>query len=182
MARDGWSPQTRGCWGGWAGSPGDILTLRRTCVRWKRGDSVSTLLGIRVEDRWIEDPSMDMALGVGLLHELWVSAEPAGYATHITSDPLPGSGPAKRILMTAAWLDQQVANQATEILARTMGLPNGEGSIQQGLQQIPDIVGPADSALVIWDAGSFDILDPVHQPLIPPLANLLPVSKCDPTS
>ena len=30
-----------------------------------------------------------------LLHELWVAGEPAGYARHITSDPLPGSGDAE---------------------------------------------------------------------------------------
>src|SRR5690606_8876045 len=39
----------------------------------------------------LTDP-IQAILGVHLLHELWVSAEPAGYARHITSDPLPGSG------------------------------------------------------------------------------------------
>jgi hypothetical protein len=37
------------------------------------------------------DP-MQTILGLQLLHEVWVAGEPAGYARHITSDPLPGSG------------------------------------------------------------------------------------------
>ncbi len=127
------------------------------------------------------DP-MERLLGLGLIHELWVTGEPAGYARHVTglaADPLPGTN-AKKILMTVAWLDKQVSNQASEVLARTLGIPNLDASIQQGLQGIPDLSGPLDSALVIYHAGSLDIFDPAHQPFIPPLANLIPSSKCDP--
>ncbi len=131
----------------------------------------------------LTDP-IDRILGIGLFHELWVSAEPAGYARHITTDPLPGSGGPSKILMTAAWLDKQVSNQATEVTARTLGIPNLTGSIAQGFQGIPDvdtdIAGPQDSALVIWDTGSFDILDPAQEPVIPPLSNRIPSDVCDP--
>ena len=48
------------------------------------------------------------------------AGEPAGYARHITSDPLPGCGEPKHILMTPAWLDKQVSNQCAEIAARTL--------------------------------------------------------------
>ena len=127
----------------------------------------------------ITDP-LDVALGLGLLHELWVSAEPAGFVRHVTSDPLPGSI-AKKILMIVAWLDPQVSNQCTEIAARTLGLPMLEGSLVQGWQGIPDQPGPLDSAVVMYDTGYFDILDPAHQDAIPPLANLPPVDPvCDP--
>jgi len=129
----------------------------------------------------ISDP-MHFALFIGLSHELWVSAEPAGYATHITSDPLPGSGSAKRILMTPSWLDKQVSNQCTEAEARTLGLPNLTGSLQQGLQNIPDQAGPLDSAYVLYDTGAFDIFNPAHQPFIPPLSNIIPSGVCDPHS
>ncbi|MCH6562755.1 MAG: hypothetical protein IH800_10120, partial [Myxococcales bacterium] len=68
------------------------------------------------------DPMQEL-LGVSsLIQELWVSAEPAGYARHITTDPLPGSGSASKILMTSAWLDKQISNQCAEIQARTLGL------------------------------------------------------------
>jgi hypothetical protein len=127
----------------------------------------------------ITDP-MQYALGLGLLHELWVSAEPAGFARHITSNTLPGSGSPKHILMMSAWLDKQVSNQCSEQLARTLGLPSLVGSLQQGLEDIPDLAGPLDSALVMYDTGSFDLFNPAHQQYIPPLANLIPSPVCDP--
>lgn len=130
----------------------------------------------------VTDP-MDFALGVQLLHEGWVSAEPAGYARHVTRDPLPGSGNPKRILMAAAWLDKQVSNQCTEAAARTLGLPNlVDGSLVRGLQEIPDAAGPLDSAFVMYDSGAFDLFDPRHDPFIPPLANVIPSDVCDPHS
>ena len=127
----------------------------------------------------ITDP-MQFALFVGLINELWVSAEPAGYVRHITSDPLPGSGSAKRIYYTPSWLDKQVSNQCTEAAVRTMGLANLPGSIQQGLAGIPDVAGPVDSGVILYDGGAFDILNPLHQPLIPALSNTIPSSVCDP--
>jgi len=131
----------------------------------------------------LTDPT-DVALGLQLLHELWVSAEPAGYARHVTRDPLPGSGDPAKLFMTVAWLDKQVSNQASEVAARTLGLSNLTSSIAQGLVGIPDvdtdIEGPQDSALVIWDTGSFDIRDPAQAPFIPALANQIPSSVCDP--
>ena len=127
----------------------------------------------------ITDPLKTM-LGLHVLGELWVSGEPAGYALHVTSDPLPGSGSPAKILMTPAWLDKQVSNQCTEIAARTLGLVSHEGSLQQGLQGIPDTVGPQDSALVMYDTGSFDLFNPLHAPFIPPLSNEIPSPVCDP--
>ena len=84
--------------------------------------------------------------------------------------------------MTVAWLDKQVSNQASEVLARTLGLVSGEGSVQQGLQGIPDSAGAQDSALVIYDTGYFDLFDPAHQANIPWLANWIPTQVCDPHS
>ncbi len=128
----------------------------------------------------LNDP-LEMLLGQALMHELWVRGEPAGYARHVTSDPLAGTNP-KKILMTVAWLDKQVSNQASEVLARTLGLVSGEGSVQQGLQGIPDSAGAQDSALVIYDTGYFDLFAPTHQANIPWLANWIPTQVCDPHS
>jgi len=124
-------------------------------------------------------------LTLTLNHEVWVRSEPAGYVGHVTSDPLPGTN-AKKVLLTVAWLDKQVSNQATVSLARSLGIPNLTSSIQQGFPGIPDVSGPVDSAMVIYDTGSFDIFDPAFyvpqngQFLIPPLANLIPSGRCDP--
>jgi hypothetical protein len=128
----------------------------------------------------LTDP-MQTILGIGLNQELWAAGEPSGYARHITSDPLPGSGDPKRILMTPAWLDKQVSNQCTEIAARTLQLPNlVPASLQRELQGIPDREGPLDSAYVMYDTGAFDLFDPAHQPFIPPLSNVIPSDVCDP--
>ena len=128
----------------------------------------------------LTDP-MDVLLGYGLLHEVWVSSEPAGYATHITSDRLSGSGTSPRLMLTPAWLDKQVSNMCTEIEIRTLGIPNlSSASIQSGLVGIADVAGPVDSASVTWDIGSFDLFNPLHDPFIPPLTNQIPSGVCDP--
>ncbi len=127
----------------------------------------------------ITDP-MQQALLFGILHEVWVRGESAGYATHITGNPLPGSN-VKNVLMTAAFLDPVVSNQGTEVAARTLGLPSLIGSLQASLEQIPDRPGPLSSALVMYDTGGFDLDNPAHAPFIPPLANLqAEPNRCDP--
>ena len=63
-----------------------------------------------------------------------------------------------------------------------LGLANLEGSLVAALPGIPDRKGPLDSALVVYDTGSFDIFDPAHVPFIPPLANVIPSGVCDPHS
>jgi hypothetical protein len=131
------------------------------------------------------EPGLDTLLTLSLNHEVWVRSEPAGYVRHITQDPLPGTN-AKKLLVTMAWLDKQVSNQATEIMVRSLGIPNLTASIQQGFPGIPDVDGPVDSALVVYDTGSYDIFRPAHYqtkgsgPLIPPLRNLIPSGTCDP--
>ena len=124
--------------------------------------------------------SMNIWLGIQLTHELWAQAEPVSIVHHVTADPYPGSGAAKRVLYTAAWLDHQVSNTCTEIAARTMGLPVLEGSYQQSLEGMPDVAGPVDSALVFHHVGQLDILDPAHAPYVPPLTNDTATDPCDP--
>jgi hypothetical protein len=127
----------------------------------------------------LTDP-MDTALAISISHELWVRGESAALATHVTSDPLPGTN-AKKILMTEAFLDPQVSNQGTEIAARTLGLPQLIGSLLPGVAQVPDKAGPLDSAWVVYDTGGFDLSNPADAPFIPPLANLMAQpNRCDP--
>ena len=129
----------------------------------------------------LTDP-MKTLLGLGLQHELWVSAEPASVASHVTGlvDPPLSGVPAKKILMSEAWLDKQVSNQASELLARTLGIGNLEGSLMLGFFGIPDVTGPQNSAMQIWSTGAFDLWNPAHQQYTPPLANQIPSNVCDP--
>jgi hypothetical protein len=127
------------------------------------------------------DP-LGQILTLGLVAELWTTGESVGYAGHITRDPLPGTN-AKKMMLTMAWLDQQVSNQCTEITARTLGIPMLEGSLLSGLPQIPDAPGPLESAFVVTDTGGLDSNDPAQQAanIIPPLANApSDRNQCDP--
>ncbi len=129
----------------------------------------------------IVDP-MQTLMGLALQHELWVSAEPASVVTHVTGlvdPPLAGVG-AKQMMMSVAWLDKQVSNQAAEMMARSLGIGNLEGSLVTGFQGIPEVTGPQTSAMTIWSTGSFDLWNPAHQQYIPALANLIPSNVCDP--
>jgi len=137
----------------------------------------------------ITDP-LETLVGHGVLNELWVSGEPGGYITHVTRDPLPGSGvgadgkQGKRILLTMAWLDKIVPNLSSEVAARSLRLPQIEGSLLRGMPELPDVAGGAlglESAFQVYGTGSFDLFDPAHAPAIPPLANQAASDgRCDP--
>ena len=124
--------------------------------------------------------ALDQSLGLGLQHELWVRGEPAGYATHVTSKPLPGTN-AKQVLATVALYDHQVSNLGSQLLGRTLRLGSLEGSVMTGLPGQPDLSGPQDSGYIVYSTGSFDPNNSAHLPYIPPLVNdQVQVSKCDP--
>jgi len=129
----------------------------------------------------LTDP-MDVAIGIGLIHELWVSAEPASVTRHVTGlvDPPLAGVNAKQVLMSVAWLDKQVSNQGSELEARTLGIGNLEGSLLRGHQGIPDLTGPQSSGMVVFSTGAFDLWNPAHAPYIPALANQIPSGVCDP--
>jgi len=126
---------------------------------------------------------IQQVLALQIAHELWVRGESAGYATHVTSNPLPGTN-AKNVLVAEAWLDHQVSNVGTEIAARTLGVPALVGSFTPGKVGIPDLPGPLASAYVSYNAGSLDPNNPLHAPHIPPNSNLQIAAglsgKCDP--
>jgi hypothetical protein len=124
----------------------------------------------------LTDPMETLVL-LSLQHELWVRAEPAGYIHLLTPQVAQN---AKKMLMTVVWLDKQVSNQASEILARALGIGNHEGSVLQDIVGIPEVSGPQDSAMVIYDTGAFDLFFAPHEPFIPELANTIAHPRCDP--
>lgn len=105
---------------------------------------------------------VDRQLGIALLQMLWDRGENNGYAAHMTDDPLPGTPP-HEVLLIEAFGDHQVANVATETMARTLGLPVHAPALAPdrstdvtplwGIPPIP--TDPYDgSALVVWDFGN----------------------------
>lgn len=131
---------------------------------------------------------MNFSIGLGLSHETWVRGESAGYATHITDDPLPGVPYAKKILMHVALHDHQVSNLGSQLAGATMRLPVHEASVMQDLAGMQGSSGPQDSAYIVYDTAAFDLSNPAHLPFLPPLVNdQVPptvngvgTSKCDP--
>ncbi|RFU39041.1 hypothetical protein DZF91_24495, partial [Actinomadura logoneensis] len=106
---------------------------------------------------------LQQQLVLNLIQMLWDRGEGDGYAAHVTRDPLPGT-PAHRVLVHEAFGDHQVANIATEVMARTLGdVPVRQPALAPGRK--PDVTPfwglpaltrypHAGSGLVIWDSGT----------------------------
>jgi hypothetical protein len=119
-------------------------------------DQFQPLLDLTYPDK------LDQQIGFALIQMLWDRGEANGYADHIVSDPLPGT-PAHRVLLHEAFGDHQVANVATETMARTMGIHVHRPALAPGrspdvtpvwdVPSIPSYPFPG-SALVIWDSGT----------------------------
>jgi hypothetical protein len=62
---------------------------------------------------------VERQLGLLLVQMLWDRGENNGYAHHLTADPFPDTEP-KDVLLFEAFGDHQVANVATEVMARTI--------------------------------------------------------------
>ena len=103
-----------------------------------------------VLDAWYHD-RFDADLLWTMAELTWDTAEPATYAPHLIADPLPGTPP-KRILYAIGRYDALVPNAASDIAARTIGLPLLVPSpyTPYGMETT---MGPADSAYVIYDMG-----------------------------
>jgi len=125
---------------------------------------------------------LDQPLIIAMMQMLWDRGEGAGYAQHVTADPLPGT-PAKTVLLHVALGDHQVSELTAFIEARTLGIPihrpvtatgrSDEIDPGWGLEPVEYPAtgsGPAGSAIIVWDSGA---------PLIP-FDNLPPSAGEDP--
>jgi hypothetical protein len=106
---------------------------------------------------------VDRQLAILLAQMLWDRGENNGYAQHLTADPYAATG-AKQVMLYEAFGDHQVANVATEVMARTIGTERRVPTLAAG--RSPDVepfwgiepAGPlpdsGDSYLVVWDFGT----------------------------
>jgi hypothetical protein len=113
------------------------------------------------------DPSypdwVDRQLAILLSQMLWDRGENNGYAEHITGDPYPDT-PDHEVMLFEAFGDHQVANVATEVMARTIGAELRVPALADG--RSPDVepfwgigaAGPLPDAggsyMVTWDFGT----------------------------
>jgi hypothetical protein len=112
-------------------------------------------------DQAYTDPA-DRLIALQLIQLLWDRGENSGYAQHLTTNPYPGIE-AKQVLLVQAFGDHQVANVATEVLARTIGATVREPALdggrsadvdpQWGIEAF-DLDYPSRAILVVWDYGT----------------------------
>jgi hypothetical protein len=123
------------------------------------------------------DP-LEQQIGFGLIQMLWDRGEGDGYIDHVVRNPLPGT-PVHRVLVQNVVNDHQVANVASQVEARSLGIPLQEPALAPGRD--PDVTPfwgilaiphypYAGSAVSWWDSGSPQV----------PLGNLPPSAGHDP--
>jgi hypothetical protein len=127
-----------------------------------------------------------------IIQLLWDRGEPDGYATHMTSNPLPDT-PAHQVLMDVAFGDHQVTDYQADVEARTIGarahkpvLFEGRWPTGQPLWSVKAI--PAypykGSAIYYWDGGPIRETSPGSGQFVgtepPPFENLPNRSGQDP--
>ena len=91
---------------------------------------------------------------------MWDLAEPSTYAPHILSDPLPGTDvSSRRILYQTSQYDTEVPNVASDIAARTIGLPWLPSSVYEPWN-IESTDGPSASGYVIYHLSDVEPIEP----------------------
>jgi len=97
------------------------------------------------------DDALDRQLLMVMFAHQWSRVEGAAFAPHLLRDPLPGST-TTRVLYQVGLNDAQTPNVASEIAARTIGLPQLSSSAREvhGLESVDS----AESAFVYFDFGA----------------------------
>ena len=105
------------------------------------------------------DP-LEQQLGFALFQMIWDRGEGDGYVTHALRDPLPGS-PVHQVLIQNIYGDHQVANAASQIEVRSLGIPVrapilARGRDATGFWGIPQVsaLPYSGSMMTFWDSGS----------------------------
>jgi hypothetical protein len=109
---------------------------------------------------------VDRAMTYPLLQQLWDKSEPNGYYHRTVSNPLPNT-PAHKVLVHMATSDDEVANIATEIMVRSMGIPQ-VSPVVSSYYNIPEMAAPFDGSAMVESDGGYG---PVPHANIPPADN-----------
>ncbi len=106
-------------------------------------------LKLLLETNYSEDPLEILKL-LSLIQTYFDFVDPISFAPYVVKNPLPGTPP-KMVLIQEAIGDAQVPNFATEMLARTMGIP-GLKPLVYSVFGVEEVEGPIDgSALTQWN-------------------------------
>jgi len=108
---------------------------------------------------------VDRQVLLSLAQTLFDPSDPINVAPHMLRDRLPGT-PEKRILYQYAVDDAQVNNLASDTVVRSMQLPVMLPSTRVPFG-LPTTMGPADSALTIWDERPMPAPPGTNEPAMP---------------
>jgi hypothetical protein len=106
---------------------------------------------------------LQRALTYPLIQQLWDRSEPNGWYHRTVSNPLPGT-PAHEVLVHMATSDAEVANLATEIMVRSMGIPQVAPPVKS-YYGIPELAAPFDGSAMVESDGHYG---PVPETNTPP--------------
>jgi hypothetical protein len=125
--------------------------------------------------------ALDRQVLIAFSQMMWDTTDPATYAPHVVSAPLPGSGGAKRVLYQEGLGDAQVPNLATQKMVRTMGIPLLREPVETPWG-IPIAGGPIPSGYVQFDIGQTprpgdDNIPPKDNPVHGAIRWLLPAQQ-----
>ena len=96
---------------------------------------------------------LDEEILVALIQQLWDRAEPQGYMNHLVAGDLSNPPVPHKVLIHMATYDSEVSNLATEIMVRSLGVPQLAPPLRHFFD-IPEAMGGYDgSALVEIDWG-----------------------------
>jgi hypothetical protein len=129
--------------------PGSVWSL----MLWRSADlgRFGGLLSLLAPD------ALERMVAITVTQPDWDYTDPASFAPHLLSNPLPGV-PVKKILVQESIDDAQVPNVATRILARTMGLTGLD--LYEPVPGLETGSAPLDSAYTQWNS---------HPKTVPPL-------------
>jgi pimeloyl-ACP methyl ester carboxylesterase len=108
---------------------------------------------------------LDRMLGYPVVQELWDRVDPNGWYHHVVADPLPGTPP-HAVLLHLSTNDAAVPNLGTEILARSLGIPQVMPAVQTRYG-IPEAPAPIDGSALLESNGGY---------AAPPLTNRPPLA------
>ena len=91
---------------------------------------------------------LDEQLTLGLVQQLWDRAEPQGYMNHLVSGDLSDPPVPHKVLVHMATYDCEVSNVATEIMVRSLGIPQVT-PVHRTFFQIPERAAPFDDSAFV---------------------------------
>jgi hypothetical protein len=92
-------------------------------------------------------------LTLSLIQQLWDKSEPNGWYHHTIPGSLPNTPPHK-VLVHMATSDDEVANLGTEIMVRSMGMPQ-VSPVVTSYFDIPELAAPFDSSAMVESDGHY---------------------------